>query len=206
MKKKLKVRISQIGLFLIGIIIVYFTYYGKSGQKNKIITENIKKNIIKESENPNKNEVSNVFYNIKYSGIDLSGNRYILTAEEANNKIDNDELINMKSVKAVFYFKDNTNLVVTSEAGKYNNKTLDMKFTDNVFMSYEDNSLKAKSAEYSNSGGFLQISESVKITSDLGKLSADKLYFDLKKQKLDISSLIDNVKANITIDEKVLEY
>ena len=203
MKRKLKVRLSQIGLFLIGIIIVYFTYYGKSGQKNKIITENVKKNIIKESENPNKNEVSNVFYNIKYSGIDLSGNRYILTAEEANNKIDNDELINMKGVKAVFYFKDNTNLVVTSEAGKYNNKTLDMKFTDNVFMSYEDNSLKAKSAEYSNSGGFLQISESVKINSDMGKLSADKLYFDLEKQKLDISSFNnDNVKANITIDEK----
>ena len=67
MKRKLKVRLSQIGLFLIGIIIVYFTYYGKSGQKNKIITENVKKNIIKESENPNKNEVSNVFYNIKYS-------------------------------------------------------------------------------------------------------------------------------------------
>ena len=203
MKRKLKVRLSQIGLFLVGIIIVYFTYYGKSGQKNKIITENVKKNIIKESENPNKNEVSNVFYNIKYSGIDLSGNRYILTAEEANNKIDNDELINMKGVKAVFYFKDNTNLVVTSEAGKYNNKTLDMKFTDNVFMSYEDNSLNAKSAEYSNSGGFLQISESVKIYSDMGKLSADKLYFDLKKQKLDISSFNnDNVKANITIDEK----
>ena len=203
MKRKLKVRLSQIGLFLIGIIIVYFTYYGKSGQKNKIITENVKKNIIKESENPNKNEVSNVFYNIKYSGIDLSGNRYILTAEEANNKIDNDELINMKGVKAVFYFKDNTNLVVTSEAGKYNNKTLDMKFTDNVFMSYEDNSLNAKSAEYSNSGGFLQISESVKINSDMGKLSADKLYFDLEKQKLDISSFNnDNVKANITIDEK----
>ena len=203
MKRKLKVRLSQIGLFLIGIIIVYFTYYGKSGQKNKIITENVKKNIIKESENPNKNEVSNVFYNIKYSGIDLSGNRYILTAEEANNKIDNDELINMKGVKAVFYFKDNTNLVVTSEAGKYNNKTLDMKFTDNVFMSYEDNSLKAKSAEYSNSWGFLQISESVKINSDMGKLSAEKLYFDLEKQKLDISSFNnDNVKANITIDEK----
>ena len=81
MKRKLKVRLSQIGLFLIGIIIVYFTYYGKSGQKNKIITENVKKNIIKESENPNKNEVSNVFYNIKYSGIDLSGNRYILRSK-----------------------------------------------------------------------------------------------------------------------------
>ena len=39
-----------------------------------------------------------------------------------------------------------------------------MKFTDNVFMSCEDNSLNAKSVEYSNSGGFLQISESVKLT------------------------------------------
>ena len=109
----------------------------------------------------------------------------------------------MKNVNAIFYFKDDTILKIKSTFGSYNNKTLDMKFTNNVFMSYEDNSLNAKSAEYSNSGGFLQISESVKINSDMGKLSADKLYFDLEKQKLDISSFNnDNVKANITIDEK----
>jgi LPS export ABC transporter protein LptC len=203
MKRKLKIRLYQIGLFLMGTIIVYYTYYSKSDQKNKIITESIKKNIISEDGNPTNNKMNNVFFNIKYSGIDLSGNRYILTAKEANNKIENDELINMKGVKAVFYFKDNSTLVVTSDTGKYNNKTLDMKFTNNVFMSYEDNSLKAKSAEYSNSGGFLKISKSVKISSDMGELRADRLYFDLEKQKLDISSFNnDNVKANVSIDEK----
>ena len=87
MKRKLKIRLYQIGLFLMGTIIVYYTYYSKSDQKNKIITESIKKNIISEDGNPTNNKMNNVFFNIKYSGIDLSGNRYILTAKEANNKI-----------------------------------------------------------------------------------------------------------------------
>ena len=34
----------------------------------------------------------------------------------------------MKLVNAVFYFKDDTVVEVLSDAGIYNNKTLDMKF------------------------------------------------------------------------------
>ena len=46
----------------------------------------------------------NVFFNIEYSGFDLSGNRYILKSKARTNK-DNEELIFMTDVEAFFILK-----------------------------------------------------------------------------------------------------
>jgi lipopolysaccharide assembly outer membrane protein LptD (OstA) len=78
-----------------------------------------------------------------------------------------------------------------------------MKFENKVFMTYDDNWLKADDAEYSNSGNYLLIRNNVKVNSDMGNINADKLFFDLKMQKLNIGSFENNnINANIKIDEK----
>ena len=51
--------------------------------------------------------MKDIFYNIQYSGLDLSGNRYIIKSKEAEND-KKKKLVNMKFVEAVFYFKDDT--------------------------------------------------------------------------------------------------
>ena len=55
----------------------------------------------------------------------------------------------MKIVAAVFYFKDGTILYVKADTGIYNNKTLDMKFEQNVKANYINSELFANKAEYS---------------------------------------------------------
>ena len=111
------------------------------------------------------NEVmdTNKFKDVTYRGLDLNGNRYEIFAGEADFKIENPELINMKIMSAKFYFKDDTILSVWSDAGIYNNKTLDMKFDSKVKANYENSKMYASNAEYSNSKGFLTISDNVKI-------------------------------------------
>ena len=69
----------------------------------------------------------------------------------------------MKSVNAVFYFKDGNYLNVSSKKGRYNNKTLDMTFKDDIEAKNNESTLNANIAEYSNSLGFLTISEKVKL-------------------------------------------
>ena len=118
-----------------------------------------------------KSQMRDVFYNIEYSGLDLSGNRYILRAKEAFNEQNNQNIIKMKEVEAIFYFKDDTILKIFSEKGIYNNKTLDMIFTKNVKADYEGSSLIAQKAEYSNSKNFLHISEKV-VLNDSEDISA----------------------------------
>ena len=200
MKRVNKLRIIQFLLLLTGLIIIYFTYYSKNEDpSSNFISEKIKKEI-KQS---NSDDAKNIFYNIKYNGIDLSGNRYILTSEEAVMTKDNENLLDLKGVNYIFYLKDGTILKVSSNNGLYNNKTLDMKFRNKVLMIYNDSTLEADNAEYSNSGNYLKIKNSVKVKSDLGNISADELYFDLKSKKLNINSFENNnIKANIKIDEK----
>ena len=206
MERKKKLRITQIFLLISGILIIFFTYYDREiFEQDEIISKETQEKIKRQSADKTNGDV---FFNIEYSGLDLAGNRYILKSEEAfNNKI-NQEIVNMKSVRAVFYFKDDTILNVNSDFGTYNNKTLDMNFNGNVTANYEGSSLFAEEAEYSNSQSFLKISKNVKINDFRGTMAADNLFFDLKKQTLNIASFNDSkINANIDLKwKKVLEF
>ena len=78
-----------------------------------------------------------------------------------------------------------------------------MIFEENVNANYLDNELFAQNAEFSNSDSYLKIYGNVKINSESGNLVADKLLFDITKQNLDISSLVDNeINVNLELDKK----
>ena len=194
-----KLRIFQITLLIIGILIIYLTYYQKKETADqqlvpKEIQEKIKEQLA------NQPEGYDVFSDIEYSGLDLSGNRYILKSKQAFNETEDQEVVNLISVEATFYFKDNTVLKVTSEKGKYNNKTLDMYFYNNVVAKYEESKLFAQKAEFSNLKSNLIITENVKLEDKRGTMFADKLFFDIKNQKLNITALENNkINANIKV-------
>ena len=193
-----KLIIIQLIFFLIGLSVVVYTYYLKEEKQNEIVSlENIKK--IDDQLKQSQNNDEDVFFNIKYSGLDLAGNRYILLAKEAKNSKINEELVDMKFVEVTFYFKDDTILNVKSNSGLYNNKTLDMIFKENVVALYEGSKLTAEKADYSNSNSFLTISDNVVIIDDKGVVAADKLLFDIKKQNLNIVSVNNKINANINL-------
>ena len=198
MNRKKKIVIAQITFFVLGVLILIITYYNKN-QSEQIISKENENKIINQL-NKQSDVSDDIFYEIQYSGIDLSGNRYILTSKEASSSKENPELVNMKFVEANFYFKDNTVLNVLSDKGTYNNKTLDMIFDENVKAKYEGSELVANKANYSNSESFLIISDNVTVTDQKGTVVADKLIFDIKKQNLNIISLNNNkINANINL-------
>ena len=197
-KRKKNLLAAQIILFVIGVLIIFFTYYNRQQTSQIITLENKKKidNTLTTDESD-----TDIFYNIQYSGIDLSGNRYILNAKEAINNNTDPELVAMKFVEVNFYFKDDTVLNVLSDKGVYNNITLDMLFENNVRAYYEGSELIADKANFSNLNSYLEVSENVTVTDKRGVVAADKLLFDIKKQQLDIISFNNN-KINAKIDVK----
>ena len=197
--RKKKIRIAQIILLIFGSLIIIFTYVIKEKSTQETIIPKATQEKIKKQLGEQAND-GDIFYNIEYSGLDLAGNRYILKAKEAINNKKNQELVNLKFVEAIFYFKDDTVLYVWSNEGLYNNKTLDMNFRKDVKAVYEGSKLFAQKANYSNSESFLTISEKVKVIDSMGTMVADKLLFDIKKQTLKIASFKDGkVNANINI-------
>ena len=196
MERKKKLRLFQAILLIVGIIIIFITYTDKGLFLNKKINQKATPLI----ENETTDQKENIFYNIEYSGLDLAGNRYIIKSKEATTNVSNQEIVNMKFVESFFYFKDDTVLKVKSDYGTYNNKTLDMFFNSNVKANYQNSVLFAENAEYSNSENFLSISGKVKIEDFKGTMFADKLLFDIKKQKLNITSFNDDkINANLNL-------
>jgi len=195
-ERKKKLRLFQTILLIVGIIIILIIYTDKGFFLNKNINQKTTPLI----ENETTGQKENIFYNIEYSGLDLAGNRYIIKSKEATTNASNQEIVNMKFVESFFYFKNDTILKVISDRGTYNNKTLDMFFNSNVKANYQNSVLFAENAEYSNSENFLSISGKVKIEDFKGTMFADKLLFDIKKHKLNITSFNDGkINANLNL-------
>ena len=198
MSRKFKLRLVQISLMIIGIVVIYFTYYKEKNLEKNFISTQKQKEI--QEKIANQADGYEVFTNIEYTGIDISGNRYILKSKEAYSDIKNKELVNLKSVVASFYFSDNSILEIKSDKGLYNNATLNMNFYENIYAVYKDTKLNAQVAEYSNTNNNLVISKDVKINSDRGIILADKLIFDIKEKTLDVMAVENkSVNANINI-------
>ena len=200
--RKKKILTIQLILLFFGIAMIYGTYYTKKTELKD--TANLKKTENKSVKDGDaQEEQKDIFFNIEYTGSDLAGNRYVLKSEEAYLDEIKPEIVYMKRVNAIFYFKDNTRLYVWSDNGIYNNKSLDMKFEKDVKADYLENKLFADNAEYSNKKSFLSIYNNVKINSNTGNIVADKLLFDVKDKKLDISSFKDNaINVNVNLNEK----
>ena len=203
MERRKKLKIIQLCLLSIGVLTLIFTYSDKISFKKDLITQELKKEIENKTIDKNESIKGNVFYNIEYSGLDLAGNRYILKSKSATNNNLNKDLIDMTGVTATFYFKDGTVLKIKSDFGEYNNNTLDINFKSNINAEYGESTLKAQYAEYSNSQGFLKITDNVIVNDIQGNLVADKLLFDIKSQTLKIETFKDNrISVNVDTDEK----
>ena len=202
-ERKKRLRFFQITLLIFGILLIYLTYYNKEKNINESSIFELNKKSIENQVTDSESEKKELFFNIEYSGLDLNGNRYLLKSSEAYRDKLNPEIINMKIVEAIFRFKDDTVLYVWADEGIYNNKTLDMKFEKDVKANYLASKLYAEKAEYSNTKNYLSIYENVRINDIKGNLIADKLLFDIKKQKLDITSFNNGkINANVRLDEK----
>ena len=202
MNRKKKIKSIQAGLIFTGLILFLLIYSNKREDEPSINSVKlIPKNEFSKTLDKGEANDGDVFYNIEYSGFDLSGNRYILKAREALSNQQEKNYVKMKYVEAFFYFKDDTILKVFSEKGVYNNKSLDMVFSQNVLANYEGSSLTSQKAEYSNSKNFLRISENVSLKDSRGNFYADELYFDLKNQTLNMNSN-ENNKINLNLNVK----
>ena len=201
MERKKKIRLAQIIFLFLGLFTIFFTYLKReTNQKETLISVETKKKIEKQLSDQKSLNDNDTFYNVEYSGFDLNGNRYIIKCKEAVVNKNSIELIKMQFVNAKFYFKDDTTLFINSDSGIYNNKTLDIQFSKNVKGSYLNSKLFAQNANYSNSNGYVSISNNVIIEDPKGSMFAKKLLFDIKTKTLKISSSQnERVKANITL-------
>ena len=194
--RKKNILLIQGLIFIIAVLLIYYTYGNKSKKEDKKTSSVV---IKEDSDNKNDAKKSNTFENVKYRGVDLNGNRYEIKSEIANFEVDSPELINMKIMSAIFYFKDGSILKIRGDYGTYNNKTNNMKFRENIKAEHKDSYLFADNLDFLNTENLLTIYGNVRTESIQGNIMADNLEFDISKKTLDISMFSKkqiNVKLN----------
>ena len=185
--------LSQITLLLLGVIIIFFTYFYAGKDRTKKTVKEKEKEITEEIQN------KNTFENIKYEGVDASGNQFVINSEYAEFENETPNLIDMRNILCNFYFKDGTVLKITSDFGVYDNLTNDMSFEQNVKMFYLESKLFSEKANFVNSENYLFVEGNVIAEGLEGNLKADKMNFDLTKKKLRIS-MYNQDKVNIKVN------
>jgi hypothetical protein len=191
-KRKKKILIIQIFIFLFTILLIYSTYRDKN-IKVEIIDKKIK-------QEETAGAAINVFEDVEYKGIDLNGNRYVVKSKIADFDLETPEKINMTIMSATFYFKDGTTLTVNGDKGNYNNKTLDMQFRDNIKAVYLTNIIFSDKLDYVSKDSLVTISGNVIGESIQGDILADKVVINLINKNIN-ASMFDEKKIKVKLKE-----
>ena len=190
--RKKRLILIQSMLLIAVILLLYIFYY--QGNVSKKSMEEVK---IK-SENLEKINQSNYFEDVEYKGFDANGNRYLLESKIATFSEEKPELVNMIGMHATFYFKGGEVIEVTGETGRYNNKTNDMEFRENVKVFQADNRIFADNLDYFNLQRLIKVYGNVEGKSLDGNFSSDVLNLNIDSQSVDfLMNNNEQVKINL---------
>ena len=174
MNKKTTIQILLIFLIFLFSTLFYLKYF-KNSQK-------ISENIPKEEQQiiTSQNDNSTYIDNVNYISSDTRGNRYQITAEQAEIKIEDPDVMLLENVVAYIFNKDSDTAMITSNFGVYNSKNYDTIFSENVIILYPGHKI---------TGEYLDLS----FLKNLGTISKDVIY---KGEKT--SLFADKVEINLT--------
>ena len=174
MNKKTAIQLLLIFLIFLFSILFYLKYFKNSKKISENIPKEDKQNIASQNDN------STYIDNVNYISSDTRGNRYQITAEQAEIKIEDPDVMLLENVVAYIFNKDSDTAMITSNFGVYNSKNYDTIFSKNVIILYPGHKI---------TGEYLDLS----FLKNLGTISKDVIY---KGEKT--SLFADKVEINLT--------
>jgi len=185
MNKKVAIQVSMIIL----ISLIFFSFYWKYFKKNfKSSTENIP--IIKVDTN---NNSSNYIDDVNYIALDSKGNKYQITAKQAEIDMDNPDIMFLENIIAYIFIKNSDTMKITSNFGKYNSKNYDTIFSKNVIVVYPEHKITGEYLDFSYLKNLGTISTNVIYTGNKTKLYADRVEMNIATKDTKIF-MNDNTK------------
>ena len=158
------------------IIIISLWFYLKYFTKN---FEDVKETQVIEKIDENQNNTSTYIDDINYVSTDVKGNKYQITAKQAEIKVENSDIMFLRDVVAFIYIKNSDTVKITSNFGKYNTKNYDTIFSENVIIVYGDYKITGEHLDFSFFNNLGTISTNVVYSADGVKMFADKVEMNL---------------------------
>ena len=158
------------------IILISLWFYLKYFTLN---FEDVKETRAIEKIDENQNSTSAYIDDINYISADAKGNKYQITAKQAEIKVENSDVMFLKDVVSFVYIKDSDTVKITSDFGKYNSKNYDTIFSENVIVIYPGHKITGEYLDFSFLSNLGTFSENVVYTGEKTNLFADKIEMNL---------------------------
>lgn len=130
MNKKILIQFILILTMILITFAVFLKYIYKGDDKKNFLNKEKKtESIIKQS-------TSNLIKDLKYLSSDEKGNKYEIKAIEGIIDFDNQDIVFMTDVTAQIKFNGSEPVDITSDYAKYNSKTYETDFTENIVVTY----------------------------------------------------------------------
>jgi LPS export ABC transporter protein LptC len=172
MNGKAIIQILMVFLIILISLSFYLKYFKKSSKKLENDT-NIEKVDIEE------NTSSTYINDVNYVSSDAKGNKYQITAEQAEIDINDSDTMFLRNIIAYISIKDTDTIKVTSDFGKYNAKNYDTIFSKNVIIVYPGHKITGEYLDFSFLNNLGVISNNVIYSGDNVSLFADRIEIDL---------------------------
>ena len=185
-----KKKIVQIGLLIVGFILIFATYFviPKLNKKDLLVEDKFEsENIETESLEVQKN----LFENVEYKGIYNVENNFTLTAEKAQISEKDSDVVYMENMKAKIYMNDGRIIVVRSDKGKYNKLTNDCFFEKNVKATDSKTIILSENLDLLATKDFASVYNNVSLKNDNGSLKADIIDYNFKTKFYKVSMFSD---------------
>ena len=183
----------QVVMVLI-IIIMSLWFYMKYFTEN---FEDVKETPVIEKIDKNQNSTSTFINDINYVSTDVRGNKYQITAKQAEIKIENSDLMFLTGVIAFVFIKDKDTVKITSNFGKYNTKDFDTIFSENVIVIYPGHKITGEYLDFSFLTDLGIFTTNVIYTGEKTNLFADKIEMNLTTK--DTKIFMNNIKKKVLI-------
>jgi LPS export ABC transporter protein LptC len=141
--------------------------------------EDVKETQVIEKIDENQNNTSTYIDDINYVSTDVKGNKYQITAKQAEIKVENSDVMFLKDVVAFIFIKDSDTVKITSNFGKYNTKNYDTIFSKNVIVVYTGHKITGENLDFSFLSNLGTFTENVVYTGKKTNLFTDKIEMNL---------------------------
>jgi LPS export ABC transporter protein LptC len=165
----------QVILVLV-IIIISFWFYLNYFTKD---FKNVKKTPVIEKIDENQNNTSTYINDVNYVSTDAKGNKYQITAKQAEIKVENSDIMFLTEIIAFIFIKDKDTIKITSNFGKYNTKNYDTIFSENVIVIYPGHKITGEYLDFSFLTNLGIFTTNVIYTGEKTNLFADKIEMNL---------------------------
>ena len=165
------------------IILISLWFYLKYFTKN---FENVMETRVIEKIDENQNNTSTYIDDINYVSTDVKGNKYQITAKQAEIKVENPDVMFLTNVVAFIYIKDSETVKISSSFGQYNSINYDTIFSENVIVIYPGHKITGKYLDFSFLSNLGTFTKDVVYTGEKTNVFADKIEMNLATKDINI--------------------